>query len=122
MSRLLRIAQAVDIPVVIVHTTNAAAMKEIEAARKRGQKVYVETCPQYLILDDSVYYNPSFIEAAKSKGDDVLMMDGQLDPHFISRLEQKSEGKARYTRVDADVIDKLIMKEDMKHFLLNLQI
>lgn len=56
----------------------------------------------------------SFIEAAKSKGYDVLMMDGQLDPHFISRLEQKSEGKARYTRVDADVIDKLIMKEDMK--------
>lgn len=56
----------------------------------------------------------SFIEAAKKKGYDVLVMDGQLDAHFISRLEQKSEGKARYTRVDADVIDKLIMKEDVK--------
>lgn len=56
----------------------------------------------------------SFIEAAKKKGYDVLVMDGQLDSHFISRLEQKSEGKARYTRVDADVIDKLIMKEDVK--------
>lgn len=56
----------------------------------------------------------SFIEAAKKKGYDVLIMDGQLDSHFISRLEQKSEGKARYTRVDADVIDKLIMKEDVK--------
>lgn len=56
----------------------------------------------------------AYIEAAKSKGYDVLMMDGMLDSHFISRLEQKSEGKVRYARVDADVIDKLIMKEDAK--------
>ena len=56
----------------------------------------------------------TYIEAAKSKGYDVLMMDGMLDSHFISRLEQKSEGKVRYARVDADVIDKLIMKEDAK--------
>ena len=65
VSRLLRIAQAVDIPVVIVHLTNAAALKEVEAARKRGQKVYVETCPQYLVLDDSVYYNENWLQAAK---------------------------------------------------------
>ena len=55
VSRLLRIAEAVDIPVVIVHLTNAAALREVEAARKRGQKVYAETCPQYLLLDESVY-------------------------------------------------------------------
>lgn len=65
VSRLLRIAQAVDIPVVIVHLTNAAALKEVEAARKRGQKVYVETCPQYLVLDDSVYDNEDWLQAAK---------------------------------------------------------
>ena len=65
VSRLLRIAQAVDIPVVIVHLTNAAALREVEHARLRGQKVYVETCPQYLVLDDSVYYNPDYLEAAK---------------------------------------------------------
>ena len=65
VSRLLRIAQAVDIPVVIVHLTNAATLAEVAAARRRGQKVYVETCPQYLVLDDSVYYNEDFSRAAR---------------------------------------------------------
>ena len=63
--RLLRIAQAVDIPVVIVHLTNAAALREVEHARLRGQKVYVETCPQYLVLDDKVYYDSDWLQAAK---------------------------------------------------------
>ena len=57
--------QAVDIPVVIVHLTNAAALREVEAARKRGQRVYVETCPQYLLLDDSVYDDPDYSRAAR---------------------------------------------------------
>ena len=65
VGRLLHIAEAVDIPVVIVHTTNEAALREIEAARRRGQKVYVETCPQYLVLDDSVYDNEDWLQAAK---------------------------------------------------------
>lgn len=65
VGRLLRIAQAADAPVVIVHTTNAAALGEIAAARRRGQKVYVETCPQYLILDESVYDAQDWLEAAK---------------------------------------------------------
>ena len=65
VGRLLRIAQAVDIPVVIVHLTNAAALAEVHAARRRGQKVYVETCPQYLVLDDSVYYNEDYSRAAR---------------------------------------------------------
>ena len=65
VARLLRIAQAVDIPVVIVHTTNAAALNEIRAARQRGQKVYCETCTQYLVLDNSVYYNEDWLEGAK---------------------------------------------------------
>ena len=65
VGRLLRIAQAVDIPVVIVHLTNAATLAEVTAARRRGQKVYVETCPQYLVLDDSVYYNEDWLQAAK---------------------------------------------------------
>ncbi|MHB9056306.1 MAG: heat shock protein Hsp90 family protein, partial [Paludibacteraceae bacterium] len=53
----------------------------------------------------------TYIEAAKTKGYDVLIMDGQLDVHAISQLEQKSE-KMRFVRVDSDVIDKLIQKED----------
>ncbi len=65
VSRVLRIAQTVDIPVVIVHTTNAAALREVEAARKRGQTVFVETCPQYLVLDESVYDDPDFLIASR---------------------------------------------------------
>lgn len=52
----------------------------------------------------------SYIQAAKDKGYDVLLMDGQLDTHFINHLEQKETNK-RYTRVDADVVSKLIEKE-----------
>jgi len=55
----------------------------------------------------------SFIERAKSKGYDVLQMDGQLDPHFINQLEQKLKD-SRFVRVDADIIDKLIEKEEAK--------
>ncbi len=65
VGRLLRIAQAADCPVIIVHTTNAAAMEEVRAARARGQTVYVETCPHYLCLDDGVYYDPDWLEGAK---------------------------------------------------------
>ena len=65
VSRLLRIAQAADCPVVIVHLTNEEALKEVQQARRRGQTVYVETCPQYLLLDDSVYYNPDYSQAAR---------------------------------------------------------
>lgn len=52
-----------------------------------------------------------YINAAKEKGYDVLLMDGFLDAHAINMLEQKNE-KMRFTRVDADVIDKLIEKKD----------
>ena len=65
VARLLRIAQAADSPVIIVHLTNHEALKEVEAARQRGQKVYVETCPQYLLLDESLYYQDDFSAAAR---------------------------------------------------------
>jgi molecular chaperone HtpG len=55
----------------------------------------------------------SYIEAATNKGYSVLLMDGQLDIAVVSMLEQKFE-KSRFTRVDGDVIDKLIVKEDQK--------
>lgn len=55
----------------------------------------------------------SYIEAAKNKGYSVLLMDGQLDVALISMLEQKFE-KSRFTRVDSDVVDRLIVKEDLK--------
>ena len=55
-----------------------------------------------------------YIANAKEKGYDVLLMTGFLDTHFINMLEQKLE-KVRFTRVDANVIDKLIEKEDDAH-------
>jgi molecular chaperone HtpG len=55
----------------------------------------------------------SFIEAAKNKGYDVLLMDGQLDTHFLNHLETKFKD-SRFARVDSDIIDRLIMKEDIE--------
>jgi molecular chaperone HtpG len=54
----------------------------------------------------------SYIQAAKDKGYDVLIMDGQLDVHVVSQLEQKFE-KTRFVRVDSDVIDKIIQKDEV---------
>ena len=56
----------------------------------------------------------SYIEAATNKGYNVLLMDGQLDIAVVSMLEQKFE-KVRFTRVDSDIIDNLIVKEDKKN-------
>jgi molecular chaperone HtpG len=55
----------------------------------------------------------TYIEKAKSKGYDVLNLDGQLDIHLINHLETKLKD-SRFVRVDSDVIDKLIHKEDPK--------
>ncbi len=55
----------------------------------------------------------SYIDAAKNKGYNVLLMDGQLDIAVVSMLEQRFE-KTRFTRVDSDVVDNLIVKEEAK--------
>jgi dihydropyrimidinase len=119
VSRLLRIAQAVDIPVIIVHLTNAAALKEVEAARKRGQKVYVETCPQYLLLDDSVYYREDYLEAAKyvcspplRKPSDqkalwTALRRGEIQTictdHCSFTLAQKEAGRGDFTKIPGGI-------------------
>lgn len=59
----------------------------------------------------------AYIEAAKNKGYNVLLMDGQQDVAMVSMLEQKLE-KSRFTRVDSDVVDNLIVKEDKKSDVL----
>lgn len=55
----------------------------------------------------------SYIEKAKAKGYNVLLMDGQLDTHFINYLEQKHSDH-KYLRVDSDVLEKLIQKEEVR--------
>lgn len=62
----------------------------------------------------------SYIEAAQNKGYSVLLLDGQLDTPVVSMLEQKFE-KSSFTRVDADVIDRLIVKEDTNRTTLEAE-
>src|SRR5574344_2739394 len=64
----------------------------------------------YLYAND-VDNQYAYIQAAKDKGYDVLLMDGILDTHFINAIEQKIEN-SRFTRIDSDVIDKLIPKDE----------
>lgn len=61
--------------------------------------------------DTTAQYN--YIKAATDRGYDVLVMDGQLDTHFVGLLEHKIE-KSRFVRVDSDVIDNLIPKDERK--------
>lgn len=55
VNRILNIARCVDTPVIIVHLSSEEGYKEVLRARKSGQTVYVETCPQYLVMDESFY-------------------------------------------------------------------
>ncbi len=70
---------------------------------KEGQLIYLYT--------SNVQEQYGFIQSVKERGYDVLQMDGIIDGHFISNLEQKLE-KSHFTRVDADTVDNLIKKED----------
>ena len=110
-----QIKKVVDIPVVIVHLTNAATLAEVTAARRRGQKVYVETCPQYLVLDDSVYYNEDFSRAARyvcapplRKPEDCRALWAGLrkgdiqtisTDHCAFTLAQKDAGRGDFTKI-----------------------
>ncbi|MBQ5617541.1 MAG: molecular chaperone HtpG [Alistipes sp.] len=64
-----------------------------------------------LLYVDDVLDKHSFVEGAKSKGYDVLEMNGPLDSHYINYVESKND-KVRFVRVDSDVVEKLIQKKD----------
>ena len=72
---------------------------------KSGDLIYL-----YATNKDEQY---TYIQSAQTKGYSVLMFDGQLDVPMVSMLEQKFE-KSRFSRVDADIIDRLIAKDDTK--------
>ena len=63
-----------------------------------------------LYVDDAIAKN-SFVEAAKAKGYDILEMNGQLDNHYVQYYESKNE-KIRFVRVDSDVVENLIRKNE----------
>ena len=113
VSRLLRIAKCVDTPVVVVHLSTAAGYREILRAREAGQKVYVETCPQYLLMDESKYMLP-FEEARhymiapplrKKKNQEILwqaLKEGRIHTiatdHCSFTKEQKMAGAKDFSR------------------------
>ncbi|MDR1887026.1 MAG: molecular chaperone HtpG [Prevotellaceae bacterium] len=81
--------------------------KLIEPEQKDKNKTLI-----YLYASD-IKAQYGFINSAKARGYDVLLMDGQLDAHFISKMEETWKN-SRFVRVDSDVIDKLIEKDVLR--------
>ncbi len=114
IGRLLRLAQIADAPVIDVHLTNEEGLNEIRAARKRGQTVYAETCPQYLVMDSSLYEKEGF-EGAKyviapplrtKRDNEVLwkaIADGEIQTvstdHCSFTFEQKRLGEEDFRKI-----------------------
>ena len=114
IDRLLRLAEVVDIPVIVVHLTCKEGYDVIMEARRRGQKVYAETCPHYLLMDDSLYSLPGF-EGAKyvcapplRKKEDSqclwkALADGTIQTvstdHCSFTTEQKKLGMDDFTKI-----------------------
>ena len=115
VAHLLRITQVADTPIVIVHLSTKEALAEVMQARTRGQKVYVETCPHYLLLDDSVYYQEEYSASARSicappmrkkEDQEVLwkaLANGTIQTistdHCSFTLQQKDAGKGDFTKI-----------------------
>lgn len=114
VGRLLKIARLADAPIIVVHLSTEAGLKEVQLARKEGQEVYLETCPQYLLLDDSVYEKPDFeggryvIAPPLRKKSDQEALWGALNAdqiqtistdHCSFTLEQKAAGREDFTKI-----------------------
>ncbi|MBO5890665.1 MAG: molecular chaperone HtpG [Alistipes sp.] len=72
-----------------------------------------------LYVDDAVAKH-TFVEAAKAKGYDILEMNGQLDSHYIQYFESKND-KVRFVRVDSDIIENIIRKEERNAMSLSTE-
>ncbi len=112
--RLLSIAKVVDIPVVIVHLSSKEGLGVVRNFREQGCKVYIETCPQYLLLDDS-RYELKGLEGAKyvcspplRKKEDTkalwkALKSGEINTvatdHCSFTLEQKSVGLEDFSKM-----------------------
>ena len=112
--RLMVIAGQAKSPVMVVHVTGKKALEEIKKAREAGQTVYAETCPHYLLLDETVFEKPDF-EAAKyicsppmrSKENQEYMWNalenGDIDTmatdHCSFTMEQKRIGQEDFSKI-----------------------
>lgn len=115
VERYLMIADLAGLPVNIVHLSTKRSLEAVKRARARNQKVFVETCPQYLVLDEHLYDGPDF-EGAKyvcspplrSIGDQQALWDGVIDgqvntistDHCSFNFEgQKTIGKEDFSKI-----------------------
>lgn len=115
ISRYCYIASLARCPVTVVHLSSAAGLAEVRKARERGQTVWAETCPQYLLLDEGRYHLPGF-EGAKfvmspplrSPSDVAALrravLDGEVDTlatdHCSYRFaDQKALGREDFTKI-----------------------
>lgn len=119
VNRLLTIAKLAGTPVNIVHLSSRQGMKVVQRARKEGQQVFVETCPQYLILDEKEYNRPGFAGAAfvcapplrKKEDREALweaVANGEIDmlgtDHCSFNMkDQKTRGKDDFTRIPGGI-------------------
>lgn len=119
VGRLLTIAKLAKTPVNIVHLSSELGLKQVRRARAEGQQVFAETCPQYLILDDSEYSRPGFEGAAfvcappLRKKEDIEALwkaaaAGELDmlgtDHCSFHMNgQKTRGKDDFTRIPGGI-------------------
>ena len=110
-----RMAQVADAPVMIVHLSTKEALEEVRHARARGQLVYVETCPHYLLLDESLYRQEDYSSAARfvcapplrtAADREALwqaLADGTVQTvatdHCSFTLAQKDAGKDDFTQI-----------------------
>ncbi|HEX2396147.1 MAG TPA: molecular chaperone HtpG, partial [Bacteroidales bacterium] len=92
--------------------------EEYEKLIKETQKDKNKTLVYLYTTDRQAQY--SYIESARNKGYDVVVMDGHLDMHFINQLETKFKD-SHFVRVDSDVIDKLIQKDEQRESKLNTE-
>jgi len=91
-------------------------LSEYEELIKKEQTDKNKTLVYLYATDKAEQY--SYIEAAKAKGYDVLLMDGQLDTHFLNHMETKLKD-SRFARVDSEIIDKLIDKDEARESKLS---
>jgi dihydropyrimidinase len=113
--RAIRIAQVLDVPLYVVHTSCEDALKAVTRARHEGQRVYAEALAGHLIIDDSVYRNPDFDFAAAHvmsppfrpkrhqdalwKGIQAGMIQTTATDHCCFCAPQKAAGKDDFTLI-----------------------
>ena len=112
--RLLALARLADVPVVVVHLSTRKGLEEIRRARAAGQKVYVESCPQYFLLEEDRYALPDFAGARyicspplRTGADRAALWQalaaGEIDTistdHCSFTLAQKDAGRGDFTKI-----------------------